>query len=60
MIESKYEVILYWDNDDAIFVAEVTELPGCMAYGKSKSEAVESAEEDGIEIPQPRGKLMYA
>ncbi|MCF8373087.1 MAG: type II toxin-antitoxin system HicB family antitoxin [Bacteroidales bacterium] len=70
-MNSKYEVILYWDKDDAIFVAEVPELSGCLAHGKSKSEAIESAEEaislwiktaeeDGIEIPQPRGKLMYA
>ena len=71
MIESKYEVILYYDKDDQIFVAEVPELPGCMAHGSTKAAAVKSAEEairlwletakeDGIIIPQPRGKLMYA
>ena len=71
MNESKYEVILYWDKDDEIFVAEVPELPGCMAHGSTKSDAIQAAEdaislwiktanEDGITIPEPRGKLMYA
>ena len=71
MNESKYEVILYWDENDGIFVAEVPELPGCMAHGSTKSNAVQAAEdavslwlktanEDGISIPEPRGKLIYA
>ena len=71
MNESRYEIILYWDKEDEIFVAEVPELPGCMAHGPTRSEAVQSAEEaialwlatakeDGIEIPEPRGKLIYA
>ena len=71
MNESKYEVILYWDKDDEIFIAEIPELPGCMAHGKTKQAAIssaedairfwiETAEEDGLEIPAPRGKLMYA
>ena len=71
MDESKYEVILYWDRDDGIFVAEVPELPGCIAHGSTKSKAIQSAEnaislwlktadEDGISIPEPRGKLIYA
>ncbi len=71
MNESKYEVILYWDREDEIFVAEVPELPGCMAHGSTRSDAVRAtedaisfwittAQEDGIMIPEPRGKLMYA
>lgn len=71
MAESLYEVIIYWDKTDAIFVAEVPELPGCMAHGATKSEAVlhaeeaitlwlESAREDGIPVPPPKGKLAYA
>ena len=71
MNESKYEVILYWDKDDEIFVAEVPELPGCIAHGSTKSKAIQAAEdaislwlktadEDGVAIPEPRGKLMYA
>jgi len=64
-------VILYWDKDDEIFVAEVPELPGCMAHGSTRSDAMQAAEaaislwiktahEDGIRVPEPRGKLMYA
>lgn len=71
MAESLYEVIIYWDKTDAIFVAEVPELPGCMAHGATKAEAVlhveeaialwlESAREDGVPVPPPRGKLAYA
>ena len=71
MNESKYEVILYWDKADEIFVAEVPELPGCLAHGATKSKAIYAAEdaislwlktagEDGVSIPEPRGKLMYA
>jgi len=41
---SKYEVIIYWSKDDNCFVAEVPELPGCMADGKSKIEALQNAE----------------
>ena len=71
MNESKYEVIVFWDREDGIFVAEIPELPGCMAHGNSKKDAIENAEkasqlwirtarEDGIDIPTPKGKLMYA
>ena len=41
---SRYEVLIYWSDDDECFVAEVPELPGCMADGKSKVEALENAE----------------
>ena len=71
MNESHYEIILYWDKADAIFVAEVPELPGCAAHGPTKAEAlvhaeeaiglwIDTAREDGIPVPEPRGKLMYA
>lgn len=39
----KYEVIIYWSNDDSAFVAEVPELPGCMAHGETQSKALKSA-----------------
>ncbi len=66
-----YEIILYWSNVDEAFIAEVPELPGCMADGKTRKEAIENAEriieewletakEDGRPIPTPKGKLMYA
>ena len=71
MTESQYEMIIYWDKTDNIYVVEVPELPGCMAHGKSKKEALENAEkavafwlktakEDGVQIPEPKGRLMYA
>ena len=71
MNESKYEVILYWDKVDEIFVAEIPELPGCMAHGETKAQAIQQAEtaiklcletarEDGVAIPEPRGRLHYA
>ena len=67
----KYEVILYWSNDDQAFIAEVPELPGCMADGKSYREALKAVErvakewiatarELGRTIPQPKGRLLYA
>ncbi len=68
---NKYEVIIYWSEEDKAFIAEVPELPGCMADGKTKKEAlenveiiieewIETAKELGREIPKPKGKLMYA
>jgi predicted RNase H-like HicB family nuclease len=67
----RYEIILYWSSQDGAFVAEVPELPGCMADGASYEEAVanaqvvisewiETARSLGRPIPAPRGKLMYA
>ena len=66
-----YEIILYWSKDDEAFIAEVPELPGCMADGKTRAEAIENAEtiirewietaiEDNEPIPVPKGRLMYA
>lgn len=68
----RYEVIIYWSNDDAVYIAEVPELPGCMAHGASRQEALASiddaiglwldtAREFGRPIPEPKGaRLMYA
>ena len=41
----KYEVIIYWSDEDQVFIAEVPELPGCMAHGSSQEEALASANE---------------
>ncbi|MEA1969436.1 MAG: type II toxin-antitoxin system HicB family antitoxin [Thermodesulfobacteriota bacterium] len=68
---NKYEIIIYWSESDKLFLAEVPELPGCMADGHSYQEAVsnaeiiisewiETAKELGREIPNHKGKLMYA
>jgi len=67
----KYEVIIYWSKDDAAFIAEVPELPGCMADGPTYADALAAAEqvaqqwldtakELGRAIPEPKGKLSYA
>lgn len=67
----KYERIIYWSEADRKFIVEVPELAGCMADGATAAEALENAEviitewletaeELGREIPQPKGKLMYA
>ncbi|OGT02275.1 MAG: hypothetical protein A2143_00935 [Gallionellales bacterium RBG_16_57_15] len=67
----RYEIILYWSAEDAAFIAEVPELPGCMAHGDTQDDAlrhaqeamaawVEVAQELGRTIPEPRGRLMYA
>ncbi|OQW40882.1 MAG: hypothetical protein A4S08_03240 [Proteobacteria bacterium SG_bin4] len=67
----KYELIIYWSEEDRAFIVEVPELPGCMADGESYEQAVaniktvieqwiETARELGKPIPEPKGKLMYA
>lgn len=67
----KYEVIIYWSEEDRAFIAEVPELPGCMADGRTYRDALRNVErvakewiavakELGREIPQPKGRLMYA
>ncbi|MFW5771667.1 MAG: type II toxin-antitoxin system HicB family antitoxin [Spirochaetota bacterium] len=67
----KYELIIYWSQEDQAFIVEVPELPGCMADGETYEQAVanvrvvieewiETAHEMGREIPEPKGRLMYA
>ena len=67
----RYEIIIYWSAEDQAFVAEVPELPGCMADGATYGEAVanveviinewiETARELGREVPEPKGRLMFA
>jgi predicted RNase H-like HicB family nuclease len=67
----KYEIILYWSNQDQAFIAEVPELPGCAADGATYQEAlanaevvirewIETAQELGRPVPTPRGRLLYA
>jgi predicted RNase H-like HicB family nuclease len=67
----RYEVIIYWSEEDQSFIAEVPELAGCMADGKTYQEAlanveviinewIETAKELGRPIPDPKGRLTYA
>ena len=67
----RYEVIIYWSDEDQVFIAEVPELAGCMADGQTYQEAlsnaegvidvwIETANELGRPIPEPKGRLIYA
>ena len=68
---TKYEIIIYWSKEDQAYIAEVPELPGCMADGPSYQKAlanaeviikewIETAKELGRPIPEPKGRLMFA
>ena len=68
----KYEIIIYWSREDGVFVAEVPELPGCVAHGDTPEAALrnvnqamdlwlDTAREFGDPIPEPKGeRLMLA
>ena len=66
---TKYEVIIYWSDEDQVFVAEVPELPGCSAHGSTQEAAlasaqeamrhwIETAREFGDPVPQPKGRRL--
>lgn len=68
---SKYEIIIYWSKEDNTFIAEVPELAGCMADGATYQEAlanaeiiiqewIETARDLGRQIPEPKGRLVFA
>lgn len=68
----RYEIIIYWSNEDGAFIAEVPELPGCTAHGDSPEGALKNAQEAiqlwidtarefGDPVPEPKGKrLIFA
>ena len=67
----KYEILLYWSEEDHAYIAEVPELPGCTADGSTYKKALanveviirewmETAKEQGRSIPEPKGRLLYA
>ena len=71
MKNENYEMIIWWSAEDEAFVVDVPELPGCMAHGSSRVEAIRNAEEaiafwiktakeDGLPIPTPKGRLLFA
>lgn len=66
-----YEIVLFWSSEDDVFVAEVPDLPGCMAHGATHEEALaqvkeaaalwlDVARERGEELPRPRPHLLAA
>jgi predicted RNase H-like HicB family nuclease len=68
---NKYEIIVYWSQEDNAFIAEVPELPGCAADGKDPIDAIknvntvidewiETALQSGRDIPKPKGRLIFA
>lgn len=71
MKPNSYEMVIWWSVEDEAYVVDVPELPGCMAHGDTRQSAIKHAEdaikfwiktakEDGAEIPQPRGRLVFA
>ncbi len=72
MNKYKYEVIIYWSNEDQVFIAEVPELPGCVAHGETQEKTlanahdaiqlwIDTAREFGHPVPEPKGdRLMLA
>jgi predicted RNase H-like HicB family nuclease len=67
----KYEIIIYWSEEDNSYIAEVPELPGCMADGATHEEVlknmqliidewINTAKSIGRDIPKPKGRLLYA
>ena len=67
----KYELIIYWSEEDDAYIVEVPELPGCMADGRTYNEAIQNAlivieewidtaKELGRDVPVPKGRLIYA
>lgn len=65
----KYEILLYWSDEDSAFIAEVPELPGCIAHGQSPENAlknvndairlwIKTADEFGDPVPQPKGRRL--
>ena len=67
----KYEIIIYWSEEDQAYIAEVPELPGCAADGRTYKQAlanveviiqewIETAKELKRPVPEPKGRLLYA
>ena len=69
--DSRYEIILYWSDEDQAVIAEVPELPGCAADGETYEDAltnvqtimdewIDTARDLGREVPKPKGRLVFA
>ena len=70
-MDTRYEIIIFWSKEDQAYLAEVPELPGCIADGDTYQQALSNAEqiiqewigtaqELGRSIPEPKGRLAYA
>lgn len=70
-MSNKYEIIIYWNEADEVYVAEIPELKGCIAHGEMQDEALREinavakewlqiARENNWDIPVPKGKLVFA
>ena len=70
-MDTRYEIIIFWSKEEQAYLAEVPELSGCMADGETYQEAlsnaeliirewIETAQELGRSIPEPKGRLVYA
>ena len=68
---NRYEVVIFWSDEDAVFIAQVPELPGCMAHGDTREEALSNAQDAmelwlevarkrGRKIPEPTGRRVAA
>jgi predicted RNase H-like HicB family nuclease len=71
MKPNRYEMIIWWSTEDDAYLVDVPELPGCMAHGATRLNAIKNGEDairfwiktakdDGLKIPQPRGRLLVA
>ncbi len=68
-MKDKYDIVLHWSREDRVFIAEVPDLPGCMAHGRSRAKAlaqveeaiqlwIEVAREAGMAVPQPKRRRV--
>lgn len=66
----RYELRIYWSAEDAAFIVEVPDLPGCMAHGATPVEAAANAQDaiwlwvdtgkaHGDPIPEPRRRTAW-
>ena len=71
MKQHSYEMVIWWSAEDNAFIVNVPELPGCMAHGVTRLQAIKNAEDaiafwiktakaDGLSIPEPKGRLLFA
>lgn len=68
---NKYEIIIFWSDNDNCFIAEIPELKGCAAHGETHDDALKQvkivanewmkiAKKEGWQIPKPKGRLIFA